>query len=275
MGIARSIVNTIKAWGGPKQPQGHVISYPKSGRTWLRVLVGRAICRKFDISDRRLLDTLEATSIAGVLPTEFTHDGSGMREGTTWLQMVVAKADYRDKKVCVLVRDPRDVMVSCYFQATKRINVYDGPISEFIRCDHLGARRCAAFYRNWCENRSVPREFLLVRYEEMKADTRRVLRGVLEFIGVSGIDQSLLDDAVEYASFENMKKMETSQQFQRQVLKPGDVNDQESFKVRRGKVGGYRDYLNDDDCGFLDQVLVEARCPLLEPYLPKAAQNAA
>jgi len=71
---------------------------------------------------------------------------------------------------------------------------------------------------------------------------------------------------VSYACFANMQKLEASGQFPSKRLVPGNVNDIDSFKVRRGKVGGYRDYLNTEDCAFLDQLIREAGCSLLNPY---------
>ncbi len=44
-----------------------------------------------------------------------------------------------------------------------------------------------------------------------------------------------------------MKKMEASKQYDPKLLQPGDVNDPESYKVRRGKVGGFSDYLKGSD----------------------------
>ena len=41
-----------------------------------------------------------------------------------------------------------------------------------------------------------------------------------------------------------MQKLEAAGAFDSNILHPGDVRDPESFKVRRGKVGGYREYLS-------------------------------
>ena len=41
--------------------------------------------------------------------------------------------------------------------------------------------------------------------------------------------------------------MEAAGAFDSKILRPGDVRDPESFKVRRGKVGGYREYLSVED----------------------------
>ena len=56
-----------------------------------------------------------------------------------------------------------------------------------------------------------------------------------------------------------MKKMEASRQYDPQLLQPGDVSDPESYKVRKGKVGGYADYLASDDIEYATQAMAAAR----------------
>src|SRR5205814_1587416 len=57
----------------------------------------------------------------------------------------------------------------------------------------------------------------------------------------------LARDPLEFSRFENMQKLEAAGAFDSNILHPGDVRDPESFKVRRGKVGGYREYLSAED----------------------------
>ena len=45
-----------------------------------------------------------------------------------------------------------------------------------------------------------------------------------------------------------MKEMERNTVFKKRILQPGDPADGESYKVRKGKVGGHREYLNGKDC---------------------------
>ncbi len=40
-------------------------------------------------------------------------------------------------------------------------------------------------------------------------------------------------------------------------LRPGDRNDEESFEVRKGKVGGYVEYLSADEIESLDRKMAE------------------
>jgi hypothetical protein len=51
--------------------------------------------------------------------------------------------------------------------------------------------------------------------------------------------------------------METAGAFASKILQPTDVADPESFKVRRGKVGGFTDYLLGDDLSCATEALAK------------------
>ena len=142
-------------------------------------------------------------------------------------------------------------------------------MSEFIRSDNYGIRKIVTFNSIWHAARNVPEAFLPVRYEDLHVAPREVLRCVLEVMGVSGTDNGLLDRAIEFASFSNMRRMEQEGQFQSKKLRPRDSHDEESFKVRKGKVGGYVDYLDPDDRAFVERVIRE----LDDPYWPASQER--
>jgi hypothetical protein len=54
-----------------------------------------------------------------------------------------------------------------------------------------------------------------------------------------------------------MQKLEAAGAFDSNILHPGDVRDPESFKVRRGKVGGYREYLSFEDQKYAADELIK------------------
>jgi hypothetical protein len=101
----------------------------------------------------------------------------------------------------------------------------------------------------------------MVRYEDLQADPSGQLRGLLRFFGLPEIDEGLLERAIAFSSFENMRRLEASGQY-RHALRPGDPADPESYKVRRGRIGGYVDYLSSDDIAWL-----EAEVAGLDPAL--------
>ena len=115
----------------------------------------------------------------------------------------------------------------------------------------------------WRDALHVPRRMLVVRYEDLAASTAGELARVLDFLGYPTPDEEKLQPIVHYGSFDNMKGLEASGAFGQGRLEARNVADPDSFKVRRGKVGGYRDYLDAESIALLDRKLAAAA---LEPF---------
>lgn len=78
---------------------------------------------------------------------------------------------------------------------------------------------------------------LLVTYEKMRADPHGTLRRVAEFVDGPFTPEEI-DRAVAFAAFDTLQRRERAGFFTSFRLRPGDP---QSYKIRRGKVGGYRD----------------------------------
>ncbi|WP_337133829.1 hypothetical protein, partial [Staphylococcus aureus] len=70
-----------------------------------------------------------------------THDGASMKAGKHYTEIAGVRDGYAGKRVIFLSRDVKDTLVSAYFQAVKRIEVFDGSIGEFVRSEHFGAHK--------------------------------------------------------------------------------------------------------------------------------------
>jgi len=83
-----------------------------------------------------------------------------------------------------------------------------------------------------------------------------VLGEIAAFLEIPA-DAAGIAEAVDYASYENMKKKEADQSFQSSGgrLRPGDADNPDSYKVRRAKVGGYRDYFDDAQLAEIDALV--------------------
>jgi len=105
--------------------------------------------------------------------------------------------------------------------------------------------------------------FHLLRYEDLRARPREELRSLLDFMRVDATDAHV-NAAVDYSSYENMKKMESAQQLRMAGgrMMPRDKDNPDSYKVRRAKVGGYRDYFSDEEVAAIDRRLAETLDPL-------------
>ncbi len=238
-----------------------LVSFPKAGRTWLRVLLGKAICDLYGLENRLIFRPVELTKAARLPVMIATHDESIPIQENGFAPLRPDKSKYRDKKIIFMVRDPRDVLVSFYFQATRRSDLFRGPISEFIRNEDFGIRRLLGFYEIWSAARNVPRDFLLVRYEDLHENAGTILRSALQLFGILNAEDEIIERAVQFAQFENMKKLEREGYFESPKLRPADPRDPDSFKVRRGKIGGYRDYLSGTDSKFLNRTIAGFPCP--------------
>ena len=102
---------------------------------------------------------------------------------------------------------------------------------------------------------------LLVRYEDMRADPERELRRIVDFAGHS-FDDAEISDAAAFASFENLKKIEMDNTFNTTRLRRGSATDPDSSKVRRGKVGGYRDYFAKPVVDELERIVTNELNPI-------------
>lgn len=235
-----------------------VISYPKCGRTWLTVMVGEYIKRKHNIIVSDLMKIHDYSKVLKGIPNiKFGHDDRPIWK--TPEQLERDKSKYKLDKVILLVRDPKDVIVSAYFERTKRVPkrrndvpVFEGSMSEYVRQEVGGINTIIEFYNLWLSNKHIPHNFTIVKYEDMSKDTFNTLISVLTFIGFKNIDETIINQIIEFTKFENMQKLERENYFESVYLKPGDVNDNESYKVRKGKVGGYTEYLNSDDIKYLN-----------------------
>jgi len=271
--IRTAMPKGLLRWYAHRNTDVYLLSYPKCGRTWLRLMVGRAISLHFALPEEEDILFLRTNRRlhAGVPRITVVHDDHPMLKTPQELEQ--SKERYRNKKVIFLVRDPRDVIVSSYFEMMKRSElfgenpheerkaVFQGSLSEFICMRQGGFDTILEYYNIWARNRGVPRGFLLVRYEDMKEDPRRELRRVLGFVDLSVIPDEIINQAVEYASFENMRKMEAEGRFHSGILKPADQADRESYKTRRGRVRGYLEYLSEQEVQWLNQKMQTTLSP--------------
>lgn len=262
--IFKSFVARLKDAYRSRYTDAYIISFPNSGRTWLRVLIGKALCEKFGFSDDIIIDTYKVTSKAGILRTQFIHDSSSIIEDCNYYELPTDKSGYARKKIIFLVRDIKDVLVSHYFQATKRAGSFNGSISDFIRHDKYGAMKIITFYNIWYDNMSKPRGFLLVRYEDMHENPQEVAASVLSFLGLGNVEEEIIRKSVEFASFKNLKNMEKEDYFRSAKIRPADTQDNESYKVRKGVIGGYTSYLSKADIEYIDELILKSGCPFLK-----------
>ncbi len=231
-----------------------LVSYPKSGRTWLRYLLSVYLARLANLafepdlrSTFRILPNFDLDKQRG-LPAYKEAKISGAP------LIAVSHRDYDPKlfgslPVVMLLRDPRDVLVSSYFHQTRHKHRFEGSIGEFLENEEYGAQSIAEYHNLWASGLEG-RQSLVLSYENMSDDTESVVEVMLEFLSIP-INRPILREAVEKARFDRMQKKEQNTGI------PGheyDRSDADASRVRRGKVAGYLDYLSHADDERIQQI---------------------
>jgi Sulfotransferase domain len=250
----------------------HVLmSWGKSGRTWLRVMLSRFYQVAYGIPEGRMLEFDNLHRIDLRIPSLFFTHSNYLRDYTgNW----TTKEEFYEKRVLMLVRDPRDVAVSQYYQwqyrmrpVKKLLNDYpphgaDVSLFDFVMDDDAGLPKVIEFFEIWQRELPKVRASLVVRYEEMRADPGAALGRVLEFLGTPGSPEQIAE-AVAYASYDNMKRLEQDKVYwlSGSRLAAGDPANPQSYKVRRAKVGGWRDDFTPEQAAAIDALLAARPLP--------------
>jgi len=215
-----------------------LVSYPKSGNTWTRFLLGN------------LMNPDEGITFANVerkVPDIYAESKLTLKK-TPRPRVIKSHEcfDPRYRRVIYIARDPRDVALSAYHYDRKGRNIRDDfPLDTYVTArfmktdeyfgtwgEHAGSwlvnsknifqmsrlnNEYMGTMGSWGENvmswlgaRGHDREFLLVRYEDMLEDTTREMTRIAEFIGLGEISAERIANAVERSSAENMRRLESA-----------------------------------------------------------------
>jgi hypothetical protein len=136
------------------------------------------------------------------------------------------------------------------------------------------------FFEIWQRELPKVRASLVIRYEDMRADPGAVLGQALDFLGTPGRPEQIAE-AVAYASYDNMKRLEQDKVFwlSGTRLAASDPANPQSYKVRRAKVGGWRDDFSEAQVTAIDALLAARPVPpfgygVAPEALPRASSDA-
>jgi hypothetical protein len=254
-----------------------VVSIPKSGRTWVRTFICAYFCEKLGRPF-----TLAPEQYEGVPRLIYTHDVFEQRtKANRWDKLrgkyLIPQRERGRLPVILLARDPRDAFVSLHVQLTRRTKETPEILkqmcaSELLRNPAFGIRSMVEVMNSWLAEWGQRPNFLLLRYEALRQDPAAGFRQLLEVLGESPVQEKAFAHAIQFSAFDQMQKMEGAGAFESKILRAGDTRDPESFKVRRGKIGGFRDYLSPNDQAYAAAVLqaLDPRFGYSKPGNPKS-----
>jgi hypothetical protein len=247
-----------------------VASTGKSGRTWLRIMMSHVYHRRFGIPANEIFAFANLHRMNPAIPKIYFGFGEvELPPAWPWQKPMLAPLD---KPIVFLTRDPRDVTVSFHFhlnnRATARELVHKDvvaqrrslPLATFMMDEVAGLPRIIRRYNDWYERLRLHPKARVVRYEDMRSTPERELAGVMAHLGQS-FDADDIRAAVAFASFESLQEKERQRFFTAERIRRRDDGDPDAFKVRRGKVGGYRDYFDERQLDAIDRLVQDRLVP--------------
>jgi len=212
-------------------------SYPRSGNTWTRFLVGNLVHPD---------EPITFLNVERLVPDMYKHSDRRLR-GLPRPRILKSHEcfDPRYKKIIYVVRDPRDVAISNYHWEMKQRSVRDDyPIEAFVQrwMDgvYWGRVGCWADHvTSWLSTRQGREGFLLLRYEDMVTDPEKELAKVARLLGIDAAPDRLAR-AVKLSSADRMRRLEKDQGDQ-WVLTRGMRQDKQF--VRKAEAGDWKSVL--------------------------------
>jgi hypothetical protein len=232
-----------------------IVSYPRSGNTWTRFLIGNLLYQD---------DPITFSNIESRIPEIYFNPDHVMR-GLPRPRILKSHECFqpRYKRIIYIVRDPRDVCVSNYHHNLKAGNIPDNyPMDEFVprflRADfdtQFGS--WADNVGSWIAMREHEPGFLLLRYEDMKAAPIGELAKVATFLHQFSFrdiqaDTGRLTRAVELSTPERMRELEKREAKDWAVTKS---TRQDKPFVRSAVAGGWKATLSPKSVALLESEL--------------------
>lgn len=273
-----------------------IIAHPKSGNTWLKVMLTRLYSLRHGISAEDFAKYPSLADRNPAMPRFAATNGwySYERAIGDKLQPEAPDSAFKHKPVILLARNPLDIAVSWFFQFTRRQSAHKQelinaglkhPVDRdnidmwtFVRHSDIGLPSLIDFLNYWEKALAGLDRTLATSYEALRADPAAVLKQITTLMGDSFSDEEI-QAAVDFGAFDNLRKLESEGFFRSGGLTLRNAADPESFKVRRAKVGGYRDYFTPGQADELEALVRERLSPTLGyshfPSAPAAEDSAA
>ena len=227
-----------------------ILSYPKSGRTWVRFMIDSYLCRMHRLQVKNVFEAEKHADQPCRI--EWTHLTAAMVLKRPYWQMGPWEVGQAARLPwLLLVRNFYSTMASAYFQARDRIGVFQGPPDAFLRSTRYGVIKLVTFYNLWDELKPRLERPQMFSYEALVADTRRVLEQILRSLELSVVAE-WVDRVVAEATFGHMKRLSVTPAYAGTVLAPTDPA---TYKVRQGRGLGYRQLFCEEDLAYIDNVV--------------------
>lgn len=215
-----------------------LVSYPKSGNTWLRFIIANLI--HIDHT------TVSFSNIERLVPDIYKNrDQDLLQLSSPRILKSHECFDYRYPKVIYIVRDPRDVAVSYYYYLIKVQKITeDYPLDSWIEPFVEG--KFNSWFGSWSENveswlstENNNKNLLLIRYEDMLSNSFREVSKIASFLNFNTNDENI-SRAINLSSARKMQKLEKQTEWQ-----PSQNSRKDKTFIRAARSGSWKTDLSE------------------------------
>ncbi len=215
-----------------------LVTMNHAGTHWIRMLVAKSLIQVYGLGD----DINDIKAFDLIPPYHRKRYRFKYNDNKRIMRIQHSHAKYynihfRNGRVILLVRDLRDAIYSHYRSYSAR-NAPDLKFSDFLRGHnvdknrHYTLDRRIDFLNSWNLGQENLKSFLVVRYEDVSVKPNRELGRMFKFLEWDP-DETVIDNAVNFASRENMRELE--------AMNPVSLNEGKTVKVREAKSRQYHD----------------------------------
>lgn len=220
----------------PNENDVMLVSYPKSGNTWMRALIANTIFPGISLHDMdRLLPNIYSSSLRDISKSHVFSFGGRLIKSHEAFRPFYGKTIY-------IYRDPRDVMISYFYYLKKRgkFSSSSFELKDFVEpFVHGNLDKYGSWYQNvksWIELKKE--NILFISYESLLKDTKGGMIKVFEFLGEK-IHVEVIDRALNLSSIETLRNREVSE---RKTWRESKHSKENVMFFRKGKAEQWRNY---------------------------------
>jgi hypothetical protein len=194
---------------------GYMITAKNSGTHWLKFMLSHAIASEFNLPPPLYSSGAASDDFIGhpKRPQKYPGTpriGPSHNLPSSLLSIPALFHALQLPPVVVLVRDPKEAMLSAYVKWRDELGL---SLADYVTARPHGKRRFAdiwwyiEFFNRWGQMATqLPDEVIIVRYEDLQAEPAYWLRRVLQHYGFELSDRSI-DAAVKASGKNRMRKL--------------------------------------------------------------------
>lgn len=242
----RAPLTWLRHWGLDAN-DAFIASYPRSGNTWLRFVLFEILTAGQTSGFNEVNHIVAEVGLHG--PSQSLLPGEG--------RLIKTHEPYHKqyKKAVYLVRDVRDVVLS-EFAYQKALGWVPDDFEQFMRQFLRGeVNPFSPWHQHvpgWMNSGLAHSpDFLLIKFEEMRRDTERVVNQVLDFLGVQ-VDPETVRLSIANNTVQRMQEKEQRDPQLASTAPKANAGEESRF-IRSGSIGGWRNRLSREQASIIEE----------------------